>query len=136
MYKNPPTAADIIIEVYNPDFKGIVLIERGKEPYKGKWALPGGFQEEGETLETTAIREAKEETGLEIILLTQLKTYSEPDRDPRKHVNSIGYVAKAQGEPKGGDDAAKAKIFPLNKLPELAFDHAKRIEEYLQWKKQ
>jgi len=136
-YENPPTAADIVIEVYiKNEFKGIVLIERGNEPYKGKWALPGGFQEIGESLETTAIRETKEETGLDIIILEQIKMYSNPDRDPRGHVNSIGYIAKAEGIPKAGDDAAKAKIFKLDELPELAFDHEKRIEEYKKWKHQ
>ncbi len=139
-YKNPPTATDIIIQVYNsdsrgnPEFKGIVLIKRLNEPFKGRWALPGGFQEWGESLETTAIREAKEETSLDVELLAQLSTYSNPDRDPRGPVNGIGYVAKATGIPQGADDAKEAKVFPFSKIPyPLAFDHDKRLQEYFKW---
>lgn len=133
-YRNPPTAVDMIIEVYDEKtLTGIVLIQRKNEPFKGKWALPGGFQEFGESLEDAAVREAKEETGLDIVLLDQLSAYSDPDRDPRGHVNSVGYVARAFEEPVGGDDAAEAKIFPVTSLPELAFDHLKRIQEYLTW---
>ena len=133
---NPPTAVDIVIEVYKHEaMQGIVLIRRKNQPYKGQWALPGGFQEFGESLETTATRESREETGLDIILLDQLKTYSDPDRDPRTHVNAIGYVAKAHGEPRGGDDAADARVFPEDQIPHpLAFDHSKRIKEYQDWK--
>ncbi len=133
-HNNPPTAVDIIIEYHNPDFKGIVLIERGQDPFKGSWALPGGFQEYGDTLERTAMKETDEETGLSITLLTQLKVYSEKDRDPRGHVNSIGFVARGTGDLKAGDDAAKVRVFPLGKLPKLAFDHKKRINEYLAWR--
>lgn len=139
-YKNPPTATDIIIQVYNSnsqgntEFKGIALIKRLNEPFKGQWAIPGGFQEWGESLETTAIREAKEETSLDVELLVQLSTYSNPDRDPRGPVNGIGYVAKATGIPCGADDAKEAKVFPFNKIPyPLAFDHDKRLQEYFKW---
>jgi len=134
-YKNPPTAVDIIIEIYDKGImEGIVLIKRKNNPFKNCWALPGGFQDWGESLEQTAIREANEETGLDIVLLEQLKTYSNPDRDPRGPVNSVGYVARAEGVPCGRDDAAEAKIFSLDALLlPLAFDHAKRIEEYKQW---
>lgn len=135
-YRNPPTTADIIIQVHDGDgnMQGIVLIKRKHEPFKDCWALPGGFQEIGESIEQTAIRESKEETNLEIKILDQFKMYSNPDRDPRGHVNSVGFVAKAYGIPKGGDDAYGAKIFPLDKIPkELAFDHGKRIKEYLDW---
>ena len=161
-YKNPPTAVDIIIEVYAEKKEergrneierksacedlqgiqgiqkilGIVLVKRGKEPFEGRWALPGGFQEWEESLENTAVREAKEETGLDITLLGQLSVYSNPGRDPRGPVNGVGYVASAQGVPNGGDDAAEAKIFPLDALPKpLAFDHDKRLEEYALWRK-
>ena len=135
-YRNPPTAADIVIEVYqHTTFQGIVLIQRGNPPFQGCWALPGGFQEIGESLEQTAVREAKEETGLDITLLHQLKMYSDPKRDPRCHVNSLGYVARAEGIPKGGDDAAHAQLFSLDNIPHpLAFDHGKRINEYVVWK--
>ncbi len=135
-YKNPPTATDIIIEVYaHKELQGIVLIQRKNPPYQGRWALPGGFQEVGESLETTAVRESKEETGLDITLLHQLNVYSNPERDPRCHVNAIGYVARAEGIPQGGDDAAHARIFSLDSIPHpLAFDHRKRIDEYRVWK--
>jgi len=135
-YKNPPTAVDLIIEVYNwkSEFEGIVLIERKNYPLGH--AFPGGFQEEGESCETAAVREAREETGLEVTLIEQLKFYSEPHRDPRKHINSIGYVARAYGKPVGGDDAVDAKVYALDKIPKpLAFDHEKRFEEYLAWRK-
>ena len=136
-YKNPPTAVDIVIEVYNKGrFEGIVLIERGREPFKGQKALPGGFQEFGESLEETAVREAKEETGLDVQLSRQMKVYSNPDRDPRGHVNSVGYVARAGGVPKGGDDAADARVYSLEKIPyPLAFNHGKRVAEYLSFRR-
>ena len=147
-YRNPPTAVDVMVEIYThihhtrwggytepKDFQGIVLIERGHEPYKGKWALPGGFQEMGESLEETAVREAKEETGLDIELLGQLLVYSDPKRDPRGPVNSVGYVARATGIPQGGDDATNARLFNPDRLPPLAFDHRKRIHEYLSWRR-
>lgn len=135
--KNPPTAVDIIIEVYeNERMKGIVLVQRGKEPCKGRLALPGGFQEVGETLEEAAVRESLEETGMNVVLYNhQFRVYSEPDRDPRGHVNSVGFAGKAEGAPIGGDDAAYAQVFPLDRIPKpLAFDHEKRLEEYLKWK--
>ncbi|MBI4440633.1 NUDIX hydrolase [Candidatus Woesearchaeota archaeon] len=135
--KNPPTAVDLIIEVYDGrDMQGIVLIRRGHAPYENKWALPGGFQEWGESLEKTAVREGREETGLDLTLVEQLHAYSDPGRDPRGPVNSVGYVARAQGIPYGGDDAADARVFAVSRIPyPLAFDHDKRLEEYLQWRR-
>ncbi len=133
-HNNPPTAVDLIIEYHNPEFKGIVLVKRKNEPFKDSWSLPGGFQEYGDSLEKTAQKEADEETNLSITLLTQLSVYSEKDRDPRGHVNSVGFVVRGNGELKAGDDAAEVKVFSINKLPKLAFDHKKRIEEYLKWK--
>ncbi len=137
IYRNPPTAVDIIIEVYKSNkLGGIVLVKRKNPPYQGRWALPGGFQEVGESLEQTAIREAKEETNLDIMIKTSLPVFSNPNRDPRGHVNSIGFIASAYSSPKGGDDASEAKIFGLDKLPfPLAFDHDKRISQYESWKK-
>ncbi|MBI4140348.1 NUDIX hydrolase [Candidatus Woesearchaeota archaeon] len=132
---NPPSAVDLVIEVYDKDvFKGIVLIERGNPPFKGRKALPGGFQEMSESLEETAVREGKEETGLDIVLLHQLMVYSRPGRDPRGPVNSVGYVCRAEGMPVGGDDAASAKVCSWDEIPQkLAFDHAIRIKEYFRW---
>ncbi len=135
--RNPPTAVDVIIEIANKgNLEGIILIKRKNNPFKDCWALPGGFQEWGESLEQTAVREAKEETGLDVYLIQQLSVYSNPDRDPRGPVNSVGYVARGKGIPKGADDATEAKIFPLDALLlPLAFDHAKRLEEYKKWRK-
>ncbi|MBW3014420.1 nicotinamide-nucleotide adenylyltransferase [Candidatus Woesearchaeota archaeon] len=130
-FVNPVPTADIIIEVYDGSerLEGIVLIERNEKPFG--WAIPGGHQEYGDSLEKTAILEAEEETGLNVELVEQLGTYSDPDRDPRGHKNSTVFIAKAYGKPNAGSDAKNAKIFPLDKLPaELAFDHGKIIEDY------
>lgn len=138
-YRNPPSTADMIVEVYDGSerMQGIILIRRKNEPFKGSWALPGGFQEVGESLEETAVRETREEAGVDITLVVQLAVYSNPDRDPRGHVNAVGFVAKTYGSPVAGDDAKHAEVFPLDKIPHpLAFDHSKRIEEYMRWRKQ
>ncbi|MBI4144097.1 NUDIX hydrolase [Candidatus Woesearchaeota archaeon] len=133
---NPPTAVDVIIEHYEDNkMTGIVLVTRKNPPFQGMLALPGGFQEVGETLEEAAVRESKEETTLDVELYDcQLRAYSEPDRDPRAHVNSVGFVGRATGIPIGKDDAKKAGVFPLSQIPKLAFDHNKRVREYEEWK--
>lgn len=124
-YKNPIPTVDIIIEYKD----GIVLIERKNYPFG--WAIPGGFVEYGESCEETAIREAKEETGLEIDNLKQFKTYSKPGRDPRFHTISTVFIAKGKGILKSGDDAKNAKIFKKENLPEkIAFDHREILDEY------
>lgn len=129
-YKNPYPTVDIIIEVED----GIVLIKRKNPPYG--WALPGGFVDYGETLEDAAIREAKEETGLDITLIVQLHTYSDPKRDPRFHTISTVYIAKADGIPKGGDDALEAVVFNKDNLPDnIIFDHKDIIKDYINWKR-
>ena len=124
----PYVTVDVIIEV--PD--GIVIIERTNPPYG--WALPGGFVDYGESLETAVEREAKEETGLELKNLRQFKTYSEPDRDPRFHTVSTVFIAEGIGIPRAGDDAANLKIVSSGELLEgkYAFDHRTVLEEYLQ----
>lgn len=128
--RNPSPCADLIIEIDG----GIVLIERAHEP-KG-WALPGGFIDYGEQAEDAAVREAKEETGLDIELIQLLGVYSHPDRDPRFHTLSAAYVARASGVPQGGDDAKRAAVFKLDALPEtLCFDHAKILSDYAHYKK-
>lgn len=133
---SPYVAVDIVIEALDEHRrKGIVLIERGHPPYVGCWALPGGFVEIGESCETAAVREAKEETGLDVTLLAQLPVFSDPHRDPRAHVMSVGYIAKATGIPEGGDDAVRAAVFALDELPQLAFDHEQRIEQYIHWRR-
>lgn len=124
-YRNPIPTVDIIIESNG----GIILIKR-KNPPEG-WALPGGFVDYGETLEAAAIREAKEETGLEIELIRQFHTYSDPKRDPRHHTISTVFIAKATGKPKAGDDAKGIGIFNKDNLPaQIAFDHRDIIHDY------
>ncbi|EHR78149.1 NUDIX hydrolase [Thermococcus litoralis DSM 5473] len=110
---------------------GIVLIKRRNEPYKGYWALPGGFVEYGERVEDAAIREAKEETGLDVELLDLIGVYSDPKRDPRGHTVTIAFLAKGKGTLKGGDDASEARVFKLDEVKDLklAFDHGKIIED-------
>jgi ADP-ribose pyrophosphatase YjhB (NUDIX family) len=116
---------DVIIECEG----GVVLIER-KNPPLG-WALPGGFVDYGESLESAAVREAKEETGLDIELRRQFHTYSAPDRDPRHHTITTVYIAGAEGKPRGGDDAADARVFSRDTLPEpVVFDHKEILNDY------
>ncbi len=106
----------------------IVLIKRKNPPYQGHFALPGGFVEIGETVEAAVVREAKEETGLDIEILKLLGVYSEPSRDPRGHVVSICYLARGSGTLKPDSDAIDLRLFDLNEIPELAFDHNKIIK--------
>jgi len=125
-YKNPFPTVDIIIEM---EKGGIVLIKRKNPPFG--WALPGGFVDYGESLESAAIREAEEETSLKVTLQYQLGAYSEPKRDPRQHTISVVFVAKAAGKPMAADDAAEVGIFQRNALPDrLAFDHEKILQDY------
>ena len=124
-YRNPFPTVDIIIRVQG----GIVLIERKNPPYG--WALPGGFVDYGESLETAALREAKEETSLDIKLISQLGAYSDPRRDPRRHTISVVFIAEAKGNPVGADDALSAKIFYEGELPDnMAFDHREICMDY------
>lgn len=132
-YRNPAPTVDIIIEIENdpPSSSppGIVLIKRNNPPYG--WAIPGGFVDYGETLESAAVREAREETGLTVSLVRQFHTYSDPARDPRKHTITTVYVATARGVPAGADDAAEARVFSLDALPEeMAFDHGDILRDY------
>lgn len=130
VYKNPFPTVDIIIE--HPE--GIVLIKRRKEPRL--WALPGGFCEYGESLEEAAKREAREETGLEVELIEQFYTYSDPRRDPRQHNISTVFIARPRGgHLRAGDDAAEIGIFSEGEIPPLAFDHSKIIKDYFHWKR-
>lgn len=124
-YKNPIPTVDVIIEYRD----GIVLIERKNEPLG--WALPGGFVDYGETLESAAVREAKEETGLDVELLRQFHTYSDPSRDARRHTISTIFVAKGTGRLEAADDALNAGVFSEDSAPKrLAFDHSQILEDY------
>jgi len=107
----------------------IVLIRRNNEPYKGMWALPGGFAEANETAERCCEREAHEETGLSVKAKKLIGIFSDPGRDPRGTIAGAYICELIGGELKGGDDAKEAKWFPLEGLPALAFDHQKIIEE-------
>lgn len=109
----------------------IVLIKRKNPPYKDMFALPGGFVEIGETVEKAVIREAKEETNLDIKIISLLDIYSDPQRDPRGHTVSICFIALGYGELKAGDDAGDVELFYIEKVPKLAFDHNKMIEDAL-----
>ncbi len=128
-YKNPYPTVDVIIEM---DDK-IIMIKR-KNPPVGL-AFPGGFVDAGELLEMAAIREAKEETGLEINLIDLLYVYSHPARDPRHHTLSVTFIASAKGNPSAGDDANECLVVDPRNLPEdPVFDHVRILEDYLHYK--
>ena len=127
--RNPYPTVDVIIELAD----GIVLVRR-KNPPEG-WAIPGGFIDYGESAEHAAVREAREETGLDVELTVLLGVYSSPGRDPRFHTISTVFVGRAGGTPRGGDDAAEARVFDPASLPEpVAFDHADIIADYLEYR--
>jgi len=126
VYRNPVPTVDIIIEI---ESKGVVLIKRKNPPYG--WAIPGGFVDYGESLEKAAMREAKEETNLDVEALMQFRTYSDPKRDPRHHSISTVYIGKAKGKPEAKDDAIEIGIFDRSNLPdEMAFDHRSILDDY------
>ena len=130
IYRNPIPTVDIIIEI---ESKGIVLIKRKNPPHG--WALPGGFVDYGESLEEAALREAKEETDLDVKLIKQFYTYSNPNRDPRHHSISTVYIAKAKGIPQAKDDALEVGVFNESSLPaEIAFDHHSILRDYFKSK--
>lgn len=130
--KKPSIAVDIIIEF--PDEDSFILIKRENPPYG--WAIPGGFVEYGESAEEAAVREAKEETNLDIEIKGQLHTYSEKWRDPRGHTISIVFVAKGKGEAIAQDDAKEIGIFREDNLPEeIAFDHKRILRHYFKMKR-
>jgi ADP-ribose pyrophosphatase YjhB (NUDIX family) len=127
IYKNPIPTVDIIIEI-GPE-EGIVLIKRKNPPYG--WAIPGGFVDYGESLEEAAVREAKEETNLDVHLLRQFHTYSDPERDPRHHSISTVYIGKGKGIPQAKDDAQEIGTFTEATLPaDIAFDHRRILNDY------
>lgn len=132
-YEVPTLATDAILL----EEARVLLIERGKEPFEGAWALPGGFVEVGETVEQACVRELEEETGIEAEILQLVGVYSHPKRDPRGHVVSTPFLVRradsgSQREAQAGDDAADASWFDLEDLPEIAFDHRTILQDALE----
>ena len=126
-YRNPKLTVDGIVFEEGK----VLLVKRKREPFKGRWALPGGFVNYNERVEDAVVREVKEETNLETEIDYLFGVYSDPDRDPRGHTVSIVYVLKRRGGMlRGGDDAEDARFFPLDELPELAFDHGKILSDF------
>ncbi len=132
-YPRPMVTVDMVVIRKQKDHTEVLLIERGNEPFKNYWALPGGFIEMEETIEASAYRELQEETSITEIKLKTLKTYGDPGRDPRGRTVSIvfGGVLTSNQQAIAGDDAAKAEWFPIEELPELAFDHGLIVKESL-----
>ena len=132
-YPHPAVTTDCVIFGFDGTKLKVLLIERGIEPFKGKWALPGGFLRMDEDAMKGALRELKEETGLDGAYIKQFHTFTSPNRDPRERVITIAYYALVRlREVKGGDDAARAEWFSLDEVPALAFDHDQilRIASY------
>lgn len=136
-YPRPAVTADCVVITKEAEPK-VLLIQRGNEPYKGCWAFLGGFMEMDETTEQCAIRELKEETGLDVRYINQVGAYSKIDRDPRGRTITVAYLAivEAPIEVIGHDDAAKAEWFTINSLPPLAFDHSEIMEDAISLSKQ
>lgn len=123
-YPHPAVTTDCVIFGFDGERLQVLLIERGIEPFKGKWAFPGGFIKMDESAEEGALRELREETGLDNAHIEQFHTFSDPNRDPRERVITIAYLALVRlQEVKAGDDAAAARWFPIDEIPSLAFDH-------------
>jgi len=141
-YPHPAVTTDCVVFGYDGLRLNVLLIERGNEPYKGYWAFPGGFLNIDEDAPEGARRELLEETGLKVSNIEQLGAFATPDRDPRERVISIAFFTLTRvQEVQGGDDANVAKWFPINQLPDLAFDHQemfnmalKRLSDYLKLK--
>lgn len=123
----PAVTVDLVIFSIQADELSLLLVQRAGEPYKGMWALPGGFVQMEETLEEAALRELREETGVQDLYLEQLYTYGDPGRDPRGRVVTVAYFALIPtgnaAPPDAGSDAASARWFPVQDYPPLAFDH-------------
>lgn len=126
-----PETPKLMVDVVIPSGGGVVLIRRGNEPFEGRWALPGGFVEVGETVEEAAVREAEEETGLEVEIERLVGVYSEPDRDPRGHNVSVAFLARVKGgDLEAATDASEVAVLDPRTV-ELAFDHGKILDDAL-----
>lgn len=131
-YPHPAVTTDCVVFGFDGYALRVLLIERGCEPFKGRWAFPGGFLKINETAEACAKRELKEETNLDLSNLKQLRVYSDVDRDPRERVITIAFYALVKStDVEGGDDATKAKWFPVDQVPALAFDHDRILRDSL-----
>ena len=131
--RNPAPTVDLIIEMMDRPHRPIVLIERLNTPYG--WALPGGFVDYGESVETAAIREAKEETSLAVTLVEQFQVYSDPNRDQRQHTLSVVFIATAIGTATAQDDAKSLAIVNPWEVPEpLCFDHGQILQDYFRYR--
>lgn len=134
-YKYPHHAVttDCVVFGFDGVHLNVLLVERRNDPFKGKWALPGGFLNIDEDAPVGAMRELKEETGLEVQHIEQLGAFTAPDRDPRERVISIAFFTLVRlADVAGGDDAASARWFSIDKLPELAFDHSQVFNKALE----
>lgn len=132
-YPHPSVTTDCVIFGFDGSRLKVLLVERGIEPFKGKWALPGGFLRMDESAEQGALRELQEETGLKTAYIKQFHTFTDPDRDPRERVITIAYYALVRlQDVVAGDDAARAGWFALNEVPSLAFDHDRILRTALQ----
>ncbi len=135
-YKYPRAALTVDAIVFTRENNSIfiLLIQRGIEPFKNRWALPGGVVNIDETLEVACIRELSEETGLQVDKMTQFKAFDAINRDPRHRTISVAYFVELDKSEavKGGDDAASAEWFPVSDLPELAFDHSQIISDFFE----
>lgn len=130
-FQSPNVTVDGVLFTDN----SVLLVKRKNPPFQGMWALPGGFVEYGETTERAVIREVREETGLITSISSLLGVYSDPSRDPRGHTISVVYLIKREnGDLSGGDDAEDAVFHPLNRLPDLSFDHKKIIQDAIRRK--
>ena len=126
-----PETPKLTVDVVIPAEEGVVLIRRGSDPYEGRWALPGGFVDVGETVEAAALREAAEETGLAVELARLVGVYSEPDRDPRGHNVSVAFLARVlSGELAAASDAAEVSVLDPGSV-DLAFDHRRIVDDAL-----
>ena len=132
-YPRPSVTTDCVVFAAGSGGAEVLLVQRGAEPFKGRWAFPGGFLNMDESAEQGALRELREETGVEKAAIRQLHAFTEPGRDPRGRVISIAcFAIVRKQEVKGADDAADARWFALRDVPPLAFDHSKMLQTALE----